>query len=202
MGRRYVAALLAAPLAALLTLAACGSGDDGAGGAGGGGAGDGTTTTGTFTAYADGATAVTYDPALVPAGATANVTVGEADGTTTVILSVAGLEADRGYGAHLHTKPCGATGDAAGPHHQHVPDPAASVSPPSVDPAYANPDNEVWLDLTTDGTGAASVTAVHDWTFPADRRPRSLVLHAQPTKTGPGEAGTAGARVACLTLAE
>jgi Cu-Zn family superoxide dismutase len=98
----------------------------------------------------------------------------------------------------VHTKPCGRTGDAAGPHYQHTPDPAASASPPAVNPSYANPDNEVWLDFTTDATGAATSTASHTWTF-LDQ-PRSIVLHAERTKTTAGQAGTAGARLACLTL--
>ncbi len=158
------------------------------------------TTSGTFAPYTTGATAVAYDPALVPAGATATVTLTPAGTATTVRLAVTGLQPGRAYGAHLHVKPCGATGDAAGPHYQHHPDPAASASPPSVDPSYANPQNEVWLDLTTDGSGTATTTAAQPWTFDPAHAPRSLIIHAQTTKTAPGVAGTAGARLACLTL--
>jgi hypothetical protein len=46
--------------------------------------------------------------------------------------------------------PCGAAASAAGPHYQHKRDPQASATAPSVDASYANPQNEVWLDLTTD----------------------------------------------------
>jgi Cu-Zn family superoxide dismutase len=153
---------------------------------------------GTFVAYTPGATAVTYDPALVPVGATATVTITQTAANTRVQLAVAGLRPHRGYGAHLHTNPCGSTGDTAGPHYQHQHDPAASASRPSVNPSYANPQNEVWLDLTTDSHGSATATASHPWTFGTN--PRSLIIHAGTTKTAPGQAGTAGARAGCLTL--
>jgi Cu-Zn family superoxide dismutase len=154
---------------------------------------------GTFAPYASGVVAVSYDPALVPAGATATVTITQAAPGTQIQLAVTGLRPDRAYGAHLHQKPCGAEGSAAGPHYQHQPDPAASASPPSVDPTYANPENEVWLDFTTDASGAATSTAKQPWTFGASR-PGSLVIHGEKTKTAPGHAGDAGARVACLSL--
>jgi Cu-Zn family superoxide dismutase len=154
---------------------------------------------GTFAPYTSGATAVSYDPALVPAGATATVTVTPAAAETQVRLAVTGLRPDRAYGAHLHQNPCGDKGSAAGPHYQHQPDPAASASPPSVDPKYANPENEIWLDFTTDANGVATSTAKQAWTFAA-RRPGSLVIHAETTQTAPGHAGDAGARVACLSL--
>lgn len=156
------------------------------------------TASGTFVPYTPGATAVTYDAKLVPVGATATVTVTREPDSTHVRLTVARLRPNRGYGAHLHTDPCGSSGAAAGPHHQHQHDPAASASRPSVDPSYANPRNEVWLDFTTDGSGGASAAARQPWTF--DSLPRSLIIHATTTRTGPGEAGTAGARAACLTL--
>lgn len=155
------------------------------------------TATGEFAPYAAGATAVTYDPALVPAGSSATVTFLPAADSTMVQLTVDGLQPGRAYGAHLHVNPCGATGDAAGPHYQKQ---AAPASPPSVDPSFANPRNEVWLDFTTDDDGEATASATQPWTFDPARGPRSLVIHAQTTKTGPGEAGTAGARAGCLTL--
>ena len=158
------------------------------------------TATGTFAAYTPGAMAVTYEQALAPAGSSATVTVGSAGTGTRVQLTATGLLANRRYGAHLHVRPCGSTGAAAGPHFQHQPDPAASASPPSVDPSYANPANEVWLDFATDAAGAGSATANQPWPWPTSDPPRSLVIHAASTETAPGRAGTAGARVACLTL--
>lgn len=182
-----------------------------------------TSATGTFAAYTPGAPAVTYDPGLVPVGAVATVSITQTSSDSRVWFTVAGLLPNRGYGVHLHTNPCGATGADAGPHYEHhrppappsgpsqpAPAPAAPASasasgsaspqaPPSpADPSYANPQNEVWLDITTRADGRGSSVATHPWTF--DHPPRSLVIHATTTKTGPADAGDAGARVACLTL--
>lgn len=143
-----------------------------------------------------GGTGTTYDPALVPVGSRGAVSAESGEGGTTVTLAVRGLEPDRVYGAHAHGLPCGPTGDVAGPHFQHETDPVQ----PSVDPAFANPDNEIWLDLTTDSSGAGSVTASVPWTFAEDRRAGSVVLHAMATATGAGEAGTAGPRLACISV--
>jgi Cu-Zn family superoxide dismutase len=134
---------------------------------------------------------------VVPPGATARLGIVPAAAGVTVRLSAAGMVPRRAYGAHLHTRPCGPAPDAAGPHYQHRRDPRT----PSVDPAYANPRNEVWLDFTADAGGATEVTAAHP-AFGDDTRPRSLVLHAALTRTAAGEAGTAGPRVACLTLTD
>ncbi len=150
-----------------------------------------TTAYGTFSSAAP---AVTYRPDLVPPGAQAHVFSLSTHRTTT-LLFVTGLLPDRAYGAHAHTQSCGATGDAAGPHFQHVPDPVK----PSVDPAYANPRNEIWLDFTTDRTGTGFARSTVDWAF-ADRRAKSVVVHETHTHTDPGHAGTAGARLACLDV--
>jgi superoxide dismutase, Cu-Zn family len=158
--------------------------------------------TGTFLPFRSGSTAITYDPAVVPPGATATVSIAKNPQGTEVRLETAGLIPRRSYGAHLHTKPCAALPADAGPHYQHRKDPAAAASPPSVDPSYANPRNEIWLDFTVDGYGTASTSAVLDWTFPPGSSARSLILHAERTKTAPGVAGNAGDRVACLTLPE
>ena len=74
---------------------------------------------------------------------------------------------------------------------------------PSVDPAYANPDNEIWLDLTTDGDGNATAQAVQRWQFPNAQglSAHSVVLHDHHTATASGAAGTAGPRYGCLTVA-
>ncbi len=92
--------------------------------------------------------------------------------------------------------PCTGVPDEAGPHYQNHQDPTT----PSTNPVYANPENEIWLDFTADAEGAATSTVTHGWAFSPTRPPRSLVLHAEHTHTAAGEAGTAGARVACLTL--
>jgi Cu-Zn family superoxide dismutase len=140
--------------------------------------------------------AVTYDEEFVPVGARGAVQARSGDGTTTVMLAVRGLEPLRWYGAHVHTEPCGARPEDSGPHFQFTVDPVQ----PSIDPTYANPQNEIWLDFTTDENGAGSTESTVAWEFPEDRRPSSVVVHATETASGPGEAGTAGARAACITV--
>jgi Cu-Zn family superoxide dismutase len=140
-------------------------------------------------------TADNYDKALAPDGAEALVAENVFDGSTTVTLSVRHLLPNRAYGAHAHAKPCGASGDDAGPHFQHTTDPVK----PSVNPAFANSTNEIWLDFTTDAAGTASVARTVPWVF-TDAHAASVVIHAQPTQTAAGKAGTAGARIACLSV--
>ncbi len=51
----------------------------------------------------------------------------------------------------------------------------------------------------TDAKGDATSAATVDWTFgpsPAG----SVVIHADQTKTAPGQAGVAGARAACVSV--
>jgi Cu-Zn family superoxide dismutase len=133
----------------------------------------------------------------IPQDATAMVTaVYDSAGRSTITLHVKGLEPDTEYGAHAHVNGCGLTGAAAGPHFQHEVDPVV----PSVDPAYANPQNEIWLDLTTNAAGNGVAKAVVPWQFTADRRPHSVIIHALPTSSAPGSAGTAGTRLACLDV--
>ena len=90
------------------------------------------------------------------------------------------------------------TGTVAGPHFQYVPDPVT----PSTNPSYANADNEIWLDFTTDSPGRGWAIAIQDWQPTAERRPASVVIHLEHTHDGTdgGVAGTAGARLACLTV--
>jgi Cu-Zn family superoxide dismutase len=152
-------------------------------------------------APADRATnAFTYNPALAPEGADVTVDVEPSGGSTEVTLDVEGLLPDRGYAAHAHVNPCGPTGDVAGPHFQNQADPAAAPGKPSTDPAFANPQNEIWLDLRTDGDGDGQATATVPFTF-SGRAPASVVIHeAETTATTPGQAGSAGARLACINV--
>ncbi|MQY11314.1 hypothetical protein SRB5_14290 [Streptomyces sp. RB5] len=139
--------------------------------------------------------AITYDTTLVPAGAFIGVAEIGAGGETHTEIGLHGLLPDRAYGAHVHTKPCGYTPEESGPHYQNDVDPVQ----PSTDPAYANPENEVWLDFTTDSRGEATAGSVNDWRF---RRggARSIVVHEHGTATDPGHAGTAGDRLACFSV--
>lgn len=139
--------------------------------------------------------AVTHDPKVVPPGAMARVTEKAANGKTTITLTVSGMLPNRGYGAHVHIRPCGVHPEDSGPHYQHQQDPKT----PSTDPSFANPSNEVWLDFATTASGEGFATATLDWTFDA-RRPHSVVIHAMRTATAAGTAGTAGARAGCINV--
>ncbi|MFG2041600.1 superoxide dismutase family protein [Dactylosporangium sp. NPDC048998] len=146
-----------------------------------------------------GSTALLYDTSAATSSAAAVLTLHTVGGHTKVALAVTGFNPKRTYGAHLHVNPCGKDPKAAGGHFQHHPEPTASSSP-SNDPKYANPQNEVWLDFTTDAEGKAKSNADQPWALTPQHRPYSLVIHEEKTKTGAGEAGTAGGRVACLTI--
>ncbi|MDK1473991.1 superoxide dismutase family protein [Streptomyces sp. 549] len=139
--------------------------------------------------------AVTHDEGVVPAGARITVAQRVKDGRTAVELSVRGIQPDRAYGAHVHTGTCGVAPEASGPHYQHRIDPVQ----PSVDPAYANPRNEAWLDFRTGPDGSGGAVAEQKWSFRAGEA-RSVVIHEHTTLTGKGEAGQAGRRLACFTV--
>jgi Cu-Zn family superoxide dismutase len=159
---------------------------------------------GTFTLPVPASKAITYNTALVPVDAGILASMEPAGGwdrsRMVATLTVTGLLRNRGYAIHAHTKPCGATGEDAGPHYQNHVDPAATPQHPSTDPHYANPDNEIWLDVRTDANGEGISRTTVPFVF-TDRAPGSIVIHeAMSTATGPAHAGQAGARVACLTL--
>jgi Cu-Zn family superoxide dismutase len=139
---------------------------------------------------------LTYNTALVPTTGRATVAATAAPNKTTVTLGVTGLQPNHAYGAHVHTKQCGPQPADSGPHYQDKKDPVS----PSTDPTYANPNNEVWLDFTTDATGSATTASTVAWNFRAGEA-NSVVIHAAHTATEPGKAGTAGDRLACITAA-
>jgi Cu-Zn family superoxide dismutase len=152
-------------------------------------------TSGKFESFSATAKAITYDT-KVPNGARVTaVSVPTIGGGTTVLLTLKGLLPNRAYGAHVHVKKCGAAPADSGPHFQNTVDPVQ----PSVDPAYANPRNEIWLDVHTDGNGFAHTSSTVDWQF-TERHAQSVVLHNEHTHTRPGEAGTAGPRLACVNV--
>lgn len=139
-------------------------------------------------------------PELVPDGAKARVqAVYNAAGDSIITLHLTGMVPNHTYGAHAHVNPCGIDGNAAGPHYQLMSDPAT----PSVDPGYANPGNEIWLDVTTNAAGNGAGLAKQAWQFPPGKAPRSVIIHEKRTATGAhgdGLAGTAGARLACVDV--
>jgi Cu-Zn family superoxide dismutase len=141
------------------------------------------------------ATAPTYDTDAVPAGASVQVTQRLDEDGMTIRARVRGVRPDRTFGVHVHTAPCGADPQDAGPHYQHRKD----SHQPSTDPAFANPRNEVWLDFTTNASGNGSSQTQHPWQFRAGGA-RSIVLHEHATATADGRAGMAGKRLACFTM--
>jgi Cu-Zn family superoxide dismutase len=153
-------------------------------------------TSANFEKYQPNADAVTYKPALLSAGADVTAfSTSRPEGRTTVLLTLHGLLPNHKYGAHVHQNRCGPRGEDAGPHFQNTPDPVQ----PSVNPAYANPRNEIWLDFTTDKDGNATAASTVGWAF-TDRHPRSVVVHAQHTQTQAGHAGVAGDRLGCVNV--
>ncbi len=141
------------------------------------------------------------DGSQVPEGATARVkALYDENGTTRVTLRVRGMLPNHEYGAHAHVAACSPTDPmAAGGHFQHEQNPDPSQP---TDPEYANPENEIWLDLTTDHRGRGVARTTVPWQFDEDRRAGSVVIHETHTHSGPpsGPAGTAGGRLACLTV--
>ena len=191
--------LAVAAIGALLTVAAWSAFPAGA-------AGGPAVTNGTFDVPGAATTAVTYDVSQVPVGADVSVhAVRTGSHKTVLTLHARGLLPNETYGAHAHYRPCGLTGAAAGAHYQNVPDPAVagSETTASTDATYANPSNEVWLDLETNAAGNGRAQTVVDWTFrpTADGAPRSVILHLNTTSPGgTPPAGNAGARLACVTI--
>ena len=144
--------------------------------------------------------AITYDPDLAPIGAAMTASlIPSPDGSTRAELTVSGLLPNRGYAAHANINACGVAPEAAGPRFQNHLDPAAPRAS-STNPRYANPNNEIWLDVRTDATGSGTSRTTVPFVF-TDRGPGSIVVHeGMQTETAPGRAGEAGARIACLTL--
>jgi Cu-Zn family superoxide dismutase len=155
---------------------------------------------GVFTEPTPNSAAVTYNPALVPVGSRLAVTMTPSSTSTDVEATASGLVPNRSYALQGHTNACSDNPDFAGPPYQNRIDPAATSRKPSTNPEYANPSNEILLDLRTDAAGSGTSRVTVPFVF-TDRGPGSMVVHeAQETATGPGQTGEAGARLACLTL--
>ena len=75
---------------------------------------------GTFTLPDPTSKSITYNTALVPVDGAILASMEPSGGfdrsQTVATLTIAGLLPNRGYAVHAHTKPCGATGEDAGPH--------------------------------------------------------------------------------------
>jgi Cu-Zn family superoxide dismutase len=130
-------------------------------------------------------------PNPFPVGTRARVhAVRTGSGRTVVTLHVFGATPNRAFGSHVHVSPCAE--NKAGGHYQH------EVAPPgqAADPRWANPRNEVWLDLHTDAQGNGSAHAVVNFTFRANGA-NAVILHDQHTDHGSGKAG---AKLGCLDV--
>jgi superoxide dismutase, Cu-Zn family len=144
--------------------------------------------------------AITYNRDLAPIGAAMTATIIPTSEGSTAQLTVLGLLPNRSYAVAAYNKPCGPTAGASGARFQNHPDPAATPSAPSTDPRYANPDNEIWLDVQTDASGAGTAATTVPFVL-TDRVPGSIVVHDQTqTPQSSARAGNFGARIACLTL--
>ncbi len=108
------------------------------------------------------------------------------DRKTLVTLHVNGLPPNREFGAHVHKLACGDT--KAGGHYQHV---AGGAS----DPVFANPDNEIWLDFTTNAAGRGRAQAVVDWSIRPNGANAVVVHNAHTSDTG-----AAGPKLACIDV--
>lgn len=137
----------------------------------------------------------------IPDAARARVqAVYNAAGDTIVTLHVWGLVPNHEYGAHAHKLACGTTDpNVAQGHYQNRQAPEGSASLPE----FANPTNEIWLDLTTDEDGNGVAQTKVPWQFSPDRRAGSVMIHSEHTHDGSAgqPAGSAGSKLACLTVA-
>lgn len=160
--------------------------------------GDGTIATATPSAPA---AAITYNPTLAPLGGHMTASLTPSGDSTVADLTVSGLAPNRGFSVVAHVNTCGGVPGGEGPRFQKRIDPAASPTKPSTNPEYSNPTNEIWLDVHTDSTGAATSHTTVPFVF-TDRGPQSIVVHDQPQTTATsGQAlGQTSDRVACLTL--
>ncbi len=152
-----------------------------------------------------GTLAYTYNPTSAPQGARLAVVMAPSDESTNAELTVSGLLPNRGYAVHGNVNACSPNPAAEGPLYQNRVDPA--VNPTSIsgetstNPEYANPRNEVWLDVHTDGAGSGTSRTAVPFVF-TDRGPGSIVVDdATDTPTALGQAAKGGgARAACLSL--
>jgi hypothetical protein len=98
-------------------------------------------------------------------------------------LQLAGLPANRTFGAHAHALTC--EDNKGGGHYQHV---AGSIDPLT---------SEIWLDFTTDDRGRAQIKVLSPFGV-RDGGVQSLVIHSDPTDRATAKAG---AKLACANLA-
>ena len=101
-------------------------------------------------------------------------------GKTHVTLHVTGLPPNRAFGSHVHVLPCEDPAQAGG-HYRNEP-----AGP-------ATPENEIWLDFTTNAAGVGHAQAIVDFLIRHDGA-HSVVNHALATDPA---TGAAGPKLAC-----
>lgn len=132
--------------------------------------------------------AYTTDGKVSPEPRLAGRATAEALGDGMVVsMMVTGLPPSRDFGAHLHKLPCSQM--MAGGHYQ---DRRGGAN----DPAFANPENEIWLDFSTTPAGGGEASAAVGW-VPRVGEAASIVIHENPT----GDGGIAGAKLFCTDIA-
>lgn len=109
-----------------------------------------------------------------------NVSACPAASGLTIKLAVTGAAPNRMYGAHVHVLDCAA---GAGGHYRNNPEAGATAS------------NEVWLDFTTNSTGAGSASTTTAWPI-ATGQANSVVIHDHMTESS----GAAGPKLTCVTV--
>jgi Cu-Zn family superoxide dismutase len=110
------------------------------------------------------------------------VATANGDGSTNVNFHVRNQPPNREFGAHVHILAC--NDNKAGGHYRNVPADGAS------------PENEIWLDFTTNAAGIGSAHASVDWQIPAGAA-KAIIIHDHETDS----TGAAGAKLACLNVA-
>ena len=97
---------------------------------------------------------VTYDPVIVPVGSRVQVRERPNQwGGVVVDLNVWGLTPSTRFDAYVYTRPCGATPASAGKRTQDGPS------------TQHYPQNEVWLDFSTNARGSAHASDDQYWRF-------------------------------------
>lgn len=107
--------------------------------------------------------------------------VATASGKTIVTLHVSGLPANRSFGSHVHILAC--DDNKAGGHYRNVP----------ADPA--SPENEIWLDFTTNAAGRGEAHATVDWVIRSGGA-KAVIIHDRTSDS----AGVAGPKLGCLNV--
>ena len=156
-------------------------------------------TEGVLATPAQGGPAMTYAPATAPEGAQVALEVVPGDGSTTATFRVTGMLPDRGYAVHAHVRRAGRPATTPARTSR-----TASTRPRPRRPRRPTPPTPTrrtrsgWTCAPT-ATAPGRRRATVPFAFP-DRAPASVVVHEKEmTATAPGQAGTAGGRLACLT---